>query len=194
MPFTSPSVANKGNLFHISPGNLIFVKVQELVTFHILENAILLIPVFDTWPDPKHKIIEAIMTPRVQKTNCLSTENILVTYVPVGFSPIGSLKNIITRYKIITIRTNNMNKVLILYLYEFQVLCVDPLGRTTTVKLTSGCRCQEVVVNHDVYRMEVDITINYLGAQIGSRNIIQQSLQQIIWYKPTRIFITAVPK
>ncbi|OIQ58514.1 hypothetical protein MOTE_18840 [Moorella thermoacetica] len=44
MPFTARSVANKGNLFRIGPRIDILVVVQELVTFNILQDTLMLIP------------------------------------------------------------------------------------------------------------------------------------------------------
>ncbi|MDN5327191.1 MAG: hypothetical protein PWP41_1887 [Moorella sp. (in: firmicutes)] len=50
MPFTAPSVANKGNLFRIGPRIDILVVVQELVTFNILQDTLMLIPARELQP------------------------------------------------------------------------------------------------------------------------------------------------
>ncbi|MDN5345322.1 MAG: hypothetical protein PWQ18_1436 [Clostridia bacterium] len=50
MPFTAPSVANKGNRFRIGPRTDILVAVQELVVFTILQDTLMLIPTLGLQP------------------------------------------------------------------------------------------------------------------------------------------------
>lgn len=50
MPFTAPSVANKGNRFRIGPRTDILVAVRELVVFNILQDTLMLIPTLGLQP------------------------------------------------------------------------------------------------------------------------------------------------
>ncbi|MDN5361416.1 MAG: hypothetical protein PWP70_463 [Moorella sp. (in: firmicutes)] len=50
MPFTAPSVANKGNQFRIGPRTDILVAVRELVVFNILQDTLMLIPTLGLQP------------------------------------------------------------------------------------------------------------------------------------------------
>ncbi|MGI9861894.1 hypothetical protein SDD30_11005 [Moorella naiadis] len=50
MPFTAPSVANKGNRFRIVPRTDILAAVRELVVFNILQDTLMLIPTLGPHP------------------------------------------------------------------------------------------------------------------------------------------------
>ncbi|MEW8958354.1 hypothetical protein MHLNE_00750 [Moorella humiferrea] len=195
MPFTAPSVANKGNLFRIGPRIDIQVVVGELVTFTILQDTLMLIPARELqpvrpgqllvpgWPGWQEGArqtfpyrVELIAAKRVLASTWRADDNLLaVPYIPTGpasGTPVKiiacKVKNIEKCGRLFPITPGHQATAVACYSYEVEVVYADRAGRTFTLILQSGPRRQWAVVYPASGYLEVNVTIQCLGSRIIS--------------------------
>ncbi|MBE3571394.1 MAG: hypothetical protein IMW95_00325 [Moorella humiferrea] len=214
MPFTAPSVANKGNLFRIGPRIDIQVAVGELVTFNILQDTLMLIPARELqpvrpgqllvpgWPGWQEGArqtfpyrVELIVAKRVLASTWRADDNFLVRpYIPTGPAtgvPVKlltcTIKNIVPQGRLLPLSPGDQAIAVACYSYEVEVIYADSTGRTAALTLQSGPRRQQAVVYPGSGYLEVNVRLQCLGGRIISPVVPPSGPPPP--YKPLRLWL-----
>ncbi|QGP93675.1 hypothetical protein MGLY_30970 [Neomoorella glycerini] len=214
MPFTAPTVANKGNRFHVGPSPIILVTVQEWVVFNIVQSALLLIPAWGIQPvsPPANALaahagrpllleelqpgyIELVTAERVLDSVYLATENLFqwsysssspTLGVPVKVIACG-VKNITARQQLVPIPPGSHALARAFYNYEILVTYADAAGHTATITLMSGPRWQRAFVSAGPGRLEVQVKVACSRIEITTPPAPEPG--PALPYKPVRVWV-----
>lgn len=177
MSFTSPSVANKNNKFHVGPvgpEHHIYVIVQESIVFNILQRALLLLPTvplslsYQLPTEVQPTTIECINAERVISSCYKVDENILTKNIPRVPKKIisCSIDNIVLKKKLIPCQSNDRALAIAIYNYSIKVQYIDSFGKSFTIDLTSRTRYQRAFFNNISGHLEVKLNIECIHAKI----------------------------
>lgn len=185
MAFTSPSVANKNNVFHIgpvAPGHHILVNVQECAVFNILQRTSLLIPSFSvSLPHQlqapfEPSIIECIDVKRVVHSCYKLDENVVRINIPRTPKKIIScnITNIVLKERLYPSKSNGIALGVVIYSYAVEVIYIDSLGKSYSIKKQSKSRCLQAYLDCTSGYLEVNLSLGCYHSNIysNSRSVV----------------------
>jgi hypothetical protein len=177
MSFTSPSVANKNNKFHVGPvgpEHYIYVIMQESIVFNILQRAMLLLPTvplslsYQLPTEVQPTTIECINAERLISSCYKLDEHILTKNIPRAPKKIisCSIGNIVLKKKLIPCQSNDRALAIAIYNYSIKLQYIDSFGKSFTIDLTSRTRYQRAFLNNISGHLEVKLNIECIHANI----------------------------
>lgn len=209
MTFTSSSVANKNNKFHvgpIGPGANLIIVINENLVFNILQRVVLRVPTipvaFSDSLETDYKL-EDINVDKVISSTCRQDDNLLWNKINgVPEKVISCLvKHVSLINKLIPLEQSNQVLAVAIYRYIVEVTYIDFSGKEYTENFSSSSRYQRIIIDSLPGRLDVGLDIKCiytkllpisptsLALPLATSSLSSTLVSSSLPYKPTRLWL-----
>ncbi|MDD2400605.1 MAG: hypothetical protein PHI90_00325 [Clostridia bacterium] len=218
MSLTSPSVANKNNLFHVGSSITLLVIVQEYVVFNILQHVNLQIPAYPLQSKDLTEVNTHLDIATNNALNSLQFQSTTQQYIDTinVKKVLDSVYQVTEKYFYSTIPTKQVKNIsctitnitvqdiltpfssehhalaMAIYHYNVNISYINPMGNTTTITIASGTRHQQAIVYAPTGYLDTNLAINCTNFNhlVNSKHTTCTTSEITPTYKANQLWLT----